>query len=213
MMRLILLLASGLLATACATAPEPLPRAGAVAETVRVEMAVDPLDNGLTWAQQDLIASVASEFKSRGHGPLVISHPDGGPNQEAIIQAIANARTQLYGHGLDWRRITGGAYESRGYGGPVVFSFTRYRATAEDCDTGWDNLARQKPGAPWEGFGCSTAANLAAMVADPRDLITPRTFDAPDAQQRQRVLDGWRSGENTGSDRSESERAIVSDDG
>lgn len=211
MMRWILIAASALLATACASAPEPLPRASAVAETVRVEMAVDPLDNGLTWAQQDLIAGVATEYKARGHGPLVISHPEGGPNQDAVIAAIAEARTALYGHGLDWRNIAGGGYQAGGHGGPVVFSFMRYRATAPNCQQGWENLARQRPGERWSEFGCTTASNLAAMVADPRDLITPRNLDAPDAGQRQRVLDGWRAGEDTASQRSDTEQAAISD--
>ena len=49
------------------------------------------------------------------------------------------------------------------------------------------------------------------MVADPRDLITPRNLDAPDAGQRQRVLDGWRAGEDTASQRSDTEQAAISD--
>lgn len=194
---------------ACATSqPQPLPEATAVPETVRVSMSVNPLDNGLTWAQIDLIQSVADEYKARGHGPLVISYPQNAGNADAAIGAIAEARTRLYAAGLDWRQISGGAYEAGGQtSAPVIFSFTRYQAVAPDCPEGWTDL---RNGRSMPRFGCTTAANFAAMVSDPRDLISPRTLEAPDAARRQTVLDGYRRGENTASERSANESGAVS---
>ncbi|MGP1275923.1 MAG: CpaD family pilus assembly lipoprotein, partial [Caulobacterales bacterium] len=111
---LFVILAGALCLTACSSRPEPMPRASAVAETVRVEMPVDPRDNGLTWAQQELIEALAGEYKARGHGPFVISYPQNAGNADAALGAIADVRTALHGHGLDWQQIGGGAYEARG---------------------------------------------------------------------------------------------------
>lgn len=119
---LILSLAIAGVTAACASAPQELPRASAVPETVRVEMPVDPRDNGLTQAQLELIEALAGEYKARGHGPFVISYPQNAGNADAALGAIADVRNALHGHGLDWRQITGGAYEAGGYvSAPVIF--------------------------------------------------------------------------------------------
>lgn len=211
-MSLVFTAAASLLVSACAsTGPDPIPQATAQAETVRVEMIVNPADNGLTWAQIDLIASIADEYKSRGHGPLVISYPQNAANADAAIGAISEARTRLYEAGLDWRQITGGAYEAGGrHHAPVVFSFTRYQAVVHNCEERWPDLTHQVPGRAWPQFGCATANNVAAMVSDPRDLIAPRTQDAPDSARRQTVLDGYRAGRSTASERSDNESGAVS---
>ncbi|KAA5802194.1 pilus assembly protein CpaD [Alkalicaulis satelles] len=198
--------------SACASQePRALPRASAVPETVRVEMAYDARDNGLTWAQLDLIAAVASEYKARGHGPLVISYPQNSPGGGAAIAVIADARAQLFDHGLDWRAITGGAYDARGRSGaPIIFSFTRYQASVPVCDRSWPDLRNAPPGRAWPEFGCSTAANLAAQVSDPRDLVAARTMEASDAARREVVIERYRQGQPTSSQRSAEESGTVS---
>ncbi|MAC38352.1 MAG: pilus assembly protein CpaD [Oceanicaulis sp.] len=201
--------------TACASTPSAdvgLPRATAVAETFRSEMMIDPRDNGLTWQQRSQLAAIASEYKARGHGPLVISYPQGGSSQDAAIGAIAEARTFLYEQGIDWRQIAGGAYEARGgMDGQVIFSFRRYAAVAPECGTSWDNLAVERDNQGHSNFGCAMAANLAAMIADPRDLVAPRTMGVPDTGRRQTVLDAYRAGESTASERSDHESGAVSE--
>ena len=212
-LRLLPVLAAALSLAACASsAPRDIPRASAAPETVRVEMPVDARDNGLTWDQIDLIAALASEYKARGHGPLVISYPQNAGNAAAAVDAISEARTRLYAHGLDWRQIAGGAYEARGRSSaPVVFSFTRYQAVAPKCPGGWEDLTNVRGDDNWARFGCATAANLAAMVADPRDLSAPRGFDAPDAGRRQTVLENYRAGRPTQSAQSDADSGAVSD--
>ncbi|WP_291841874.1 CpaD family pilus assembly protein [Maricaulis sp.] len=200
---------------ACAsTAPSGLgvPQASAVAETYRAEFAVDPRDNGLTWAQQNLLAAIANEYKARGHGPLVISYPQGAINEDAAIGAIAEARTFFYEQGIDWRLIAGGAYDARGqHNGELIFSFTRYAARAPaECDGSWDNMAMEFDNRHHTNFGCAMAVNLAAMVADPRDLVAPRDMEPGDTGRRQTVIDGYRAGESTTSERSDHESGAVS---
>ena len=189
---------------ACSTTPVglDLPQPTAVAETFRADMPVDPRDNGLTWAQED---------KVRGHGPLVISYPQGSANEDAAIGAIAASRTFLYEQGLDWRQISGGAYDARQQdNAAVIFSFTRYRAVAPDCPQGWENQRPDFDNHHSARFGCSLATNLAAMISDPRDLIAPRNMDPSDAGRRQTVLDHYRAGESTTSERSDHESGAVS---
>ena len=195
----------------CASPPRELARATAVEDTVRAEMTITSAQNGLTWDQQALIARVAQAYKARGHGPLVISHPDPANDGQAVIAAIAETRSALYAHGLDWRSITGGAYGGRGGEDTVVFSFEVYRAVAPDCPPMNADLSRADVDAHWPRFGCATAQNLAAMVADPRDLVAPRGLDPRDNLRRDSVLEAWRAGRPTGAERSEAEDGAVSD--
>jgi pilus assembly protein CpaD len=202
------------LAACASTAPSPdlgLPQASAAPSTFRSEMRIDPRDNGLTWAQQDQLAAIAAEYRARGHGPLVISYPQGAANQDAALGAVAAARTYLYERGIDWRMISGGAYDARGARqGQLIFSFRRYVAVAPDCATQWDNLAREPDNQHHANFGCAMAANLAQMIADPRDLLAPRTMGAADTGRRQTVIDHYRAGESTASQRSDHESGAVS---
>lgn len=213
MMRSAILSAAILGLAACASSgPRELPQATAVQERVRVEMPVDPRDNGLTWAQLDLVAALADEYKAVGHGPFVISYPAEAGNSEAAIAAIADVRTRLYEHGLDWREIGGGAYHARGRASaPVIFSFERYVAVAPDCPQVWPDMTESSPGEAWPQFGCATASNLAAMVADPRDLVAPRGMGDPDSGRRQAIIDAWRSGQPTATRRSAEESGTVSE--
>ncbi|MFT6460720.1 MAG: pilus assembly protein CpaD [Maricaulis maris] len=59
-------------------------------------------------------------------------------------------------------------------------------------------------------FGCALAVNLAAMVADPRDLVAPRDMEAGDTGRRQTVIEGYREGQSTASERSDYESGAVS---
>ncbi|MCC5997084.1 MAG: CpaD family pilus assembly protein [Oceanicaulis sp.] len=211
-LRVFSALAAAAVLSACAGhEPRALPQASAAPETVRVEMAFDARDNGLTWAQLELLASVADEFKARGHGPLVISYPQNAPGGDAAIAVIADARAQLFAHGLDWRSIAGGAYDARGRStAPIIFSFTRYQASVPSCDRSWPDLRNAPPGRSWPEFGCATAANLAAQVADPRDLVAARTMTAPDAARRETVFERYRQGQSTSSQRGPDESGTVS---
>lgn len=205
-----LVVSAGLAGCATTATDLDLPQATARAETYRSEFIVDPRDNGLTWAQQSQLAMIADEYKARGHGPLVISYPQGAANEQAAMHAIAEARNVLYAAGLDWRQIQGGAYLAGGASnGALVFSFTRYEAVAPNCE-GWNNLAMDLDNRHSSRFGCFMAANLAATIADPRDLVAPRTMDAPDGERRQTVLDRYRAGQSTASERSDYESGAVS---
>lgn len=216
MMRSFLIpaLLAALALAGCAAEPahERYQRASAGVELVRVEMPVYPERNGLSWEQLELIEALAGEYKARGEGGFVISYPQNSANADAAIAAIADARTELNNHGLDWRDIGGGAYEAGGrIHAPVIFSFTAWRAYAAPCDVGWDDLRLTGAGRGWTQFGCATEANFAVLVANPRDLAGARAFDDPDSVRRQTVIDAWRQGQSTSSERSASERGVLSD--
>jgi pilus assembly protein CpaD len=44
-------------------------------------------------------------------------------------------------------------------------------------------------------YGCASQQNLAAMVADPLDLLYPRASSPADAERRGTVLEDYRNGD------------------
>jgi len=80
----------------------------------------------------------------------------------------------------------------------VRLSYIRYQAHAEACGDWSVNLASTSANHRSPNFGCATQHNLAAMVADPRDLLAPdSSVGQPDAQRRLTVLDKYRKGDPT----------------
>ena len=62
-------------------------------------------------------------------------------------------------------------------------------------DTGPSDMAMSGLNKPYWNFGCATQQNLAAMVARPNDLLTPRAEGQLDAARRQTSIGKYRRGE------------------
>lgn len=69
--------------------------------------------------------------------------------------------------------------------GSVMVYVERYTVTAPDCQR-WSETSVSNPNnAPGQPFGCTSQSNLAAMVANPRDLVTGERAGAnPDATRK-----------------------------
>jgi len=92
----------------------------------------------------------------------------------------------------------------------IRLSYIRYQAHAEACGDWSVNLASTSANHPSPNFGCATQHNLAAMVADPRDLVAPKPLDLNDAQRRLTVLEKYRKGETTVSTKAAEQSGAIS---
>lgn len=201
---------------ACASAaPDRLPQE-AHRITVResrehVEIAVRRGQNGLSFANQDALRALSRDYDARGHGPIEIALPIGGRNEADAVALAAEARRVLNEGGLAYRHILGARYDARGLdAAPLVVSYTRYVAEGPSCGQIWDDFNVTFSGGNTRNFGCAHQANLAAMIADPRDLVAPRDADPPDVGRRLGALDAYRTGETTVTERADDEGATVS---
>ena len=93
---------------------------------------------------------------------------------------------------------------------PVLAGFTTVQAHVPRCGAAGDNLARVGPGQTPSNFGCAVNANLAAQIADPRDIISPRPMTPADAGRRAVVFDNYRTGQPTSAPQEELVRSRVS---
>jgi pilus assembly protein CpaD len=94
---------------------------------------------------------------------------------------------------------------------PVVVSYTVYEATPAPCGNFSRNLAFAPLNQLTPNYGCASQNNLAVMVENPRDLVTPRAEGAADQGRRQTTLDKYRLGQATGSDKTDQGSGVVSE--
>lgn len=178
----------------------------------RVEIPVAPGDVALASSVRPSLRNFAAGYLQYGHGALVLSTPSGGDNTEAATLVSQEARRALIDLGISYAAVASSSYDAAGRAdAPIILSFSRYEAQAPECAPLWQqDLGHQSNNQPWESFGCSMQANLAAMVEDPADLLHPRTMDPRDSDRRDTVMEAYRAGEQTHATRSADERVTIS---
>ena len=167
---------------------------------------------GLSPSQRGEIVAFVQRFRTTdaGNGKLVIAVPSGSPNETSAMRAVEEMRRIINDGGFADNIIVVQPYHGGPDGGaPIRFSYMRYVAEGPQCGRWPTNLARDDRNLNYPNFGCAQQNNLAAMVANPADLVTPRTMDPADAERRLIVFEKWRKGLPTLSDRAPDERATA----
>ena len=84
-------------------------------------------------------------------------------------------------------------------------------ATASPCGVWTQDIGKSYGNLTTPNFGCATQNNLAAIVSDPRDLITPRGMTPADVGRRSIVLDKYREGETTSTEKDKQATGVLSE--
>lgn len=173
---------------------------------------VPPGQPGLTAATRSAIADFAAGYRERGHGPLTVSTPSGSPNAATATGILSDVRDTLAESGVsgDMLAYTPYSASSAERSAPLILSFKRYVAKASACGDWSTSFATDYRNVPPPNFGCATQNNLAAMIADPADLLKPRGMTPADADRRNTVLEKYREGESTATARSDQDSGAVS---
>lgn len=168
---------------------------------------------GLTDGDRAAVAAFAAAYKERGHGALTVATPSGSPNAAAAVNVLAEVRDALGERGVPADAISYTPYRasSADSDAPLILSYKRYVATPSPCGNWSTDYAHDPKNVPPPNFGCATQNNLAAMLADPADLVEPRNMTPADAARRATVFDKYRKGESTASERRESDSGAVSE--
>lgn len=151
----------------------------------------------LTGQEYSQLTAFANDFLQLGRGALVISIPANSGNSTTAALIAQDAQRALYAGGVDFARISGGTYDAQGRpNAPVLLSFARYEAVKIACQP-WSEIDPRKTATNLSParFGCAQNANLAAMVADPGDLLADRKDGPRDAGRIQVGVDKQRKGE------------------
>lgn len=157
------------------------------------------------------VATFAERWKMRGQGLLNIATP-GGLSGDS--RALSQVKKILSANGVASDAVRFTTYEpaSDDAQAPISISFVAYTATASECGQDWSkNLGFEPRNTPYSSFGCATQHNMAAIIADPRDLIEPRPSDPSDATRRSDVVGKYQQGLVTRTQRDTSDDGTSSD--
>ncbi len=78
---------------------------------------------------------------------------------------------------------------------PIIV--TKSGAQVKSCGNWPNDLTETSENDAFENFGCAHQNNIAAMVADPQDLVRPRKQAPSDAMRRSKIFDKYREGQAT----------------
>ena len=175
-------------------------------------MKLNVLDKHLRLEEKAKIRAFVNDYVQRGHGPLIMSLPKNHGNEELAVKAVAEAREIAWTAGVDYQEIRGSAYEAGGSStAPIVMAFTAYDAIAPDCpQKSMIDFADATSNNDMSTLGCSVRTNMAAMIADPADLLGQRPLDEGDLARRTAQLALYREGQATAAQRSDAESGSVS---
>jgi pilus assembly protein CpaD len=166
----------------------------AVAVEARMILAAPSGAQGLNAQEYAQLTAFAADYVQLGRGNVVISVPANAGNSPTAALIAQEAQRVLYAGGVDFAKMSGGAYQAQGQpNAPVTITFGRYEAQQFKCKP-WSEIDPRKTAdnQPVERFGCTQNANLAAMVADPADLLGDRKDGAHDAARGQVGIDMYR---------------------
>ncbi|HEX3943391.1 MAG TPA: CpaD family pilus assembly protein [Rhizomicrobium sp.] len=150
--------------------------------------------NGLMQEDTAKLQRVAEEYLARGDGSISVSAPE-GPDSSAAISYFGERLATM---GVPRSRILVGTHPVTDGDRRVEIGFVAYEAHTAPCGDWSDDSADTQSNLPRLDFGCSVQHNIAAMVANPRDLDESRRLDdAPDAVRRATVLGHYEKGEIT----------------
>ncbi len=168
---------------------------------------------GLTPSQRAEVMNFAGRYRASdaGNSRIVIAAPSGAANEVAAMTAVDDIRGLLLDGGFGESAITIEAYhDESGHQPPVRISYMRYVAEGPECGHDWsENLATDYKNVGHPNFGCTHQRNLAAMIANPADLLGPRTQGPRYSERRDVIMEKWVKGETTASDKTEDERVQV----
>ena|SRR5437016_4841572 len=176
-------------------------------EAIRVAFS-DPAA-GLTPEDGAQVSTFVDDYLARGDGEISISAPR-GPNSSA---ALAYLGDDLVHMGVPRSRILVGTHDTANGDTRVEIGYIAYAARTDACGNWSEDASDTAQNLPLPDFGCSVQHNVAAMIADPRDLAAPRGMGPGDATRRQTVVGTYEKAQSTGAQKSSEQSATLSDVG
>ncbi|MEO1554471.1 MAG: CpaD family pilus assembly lipoprotein [Pseudomonadota bacterium] len=185
---------------------------GVTQHTEHLEVRMDPRDTQLRIPQLMKIQSFLDTYRDEGHGPLVISMPRDSENDQLAVGAVAEIRQLAWEAGVAYEEMLGAAYNAGGrMDTPIVMAFKIYKAQAPEClSLAEQDVTNAISNSDLPSLGCAVRTNMAAMIAEPADLLGQRELDEGDLARRGTQLQLWREGDTTAAVRTPAESAVVS---
>lgn len=160
----------------------------------------------LSVGQEEEVVRFAQGASAKDANEVVIKRPNGGPAADTTAGRITHI---LIEQGVKPQAIVHERY-SAGRGAPVIVSYRSAIAVTNECGDWSDNLTHTGFNEPPVSFGCAHQNNIAAVVANPEDFVTPRNRTARDSMRRYQMYVDYRKPKATATEASDMEEAAIS---
>jgi len=137
--------------------------------------------------------SFLADYRVHGNGSLGISVPNGPASRAAITYFGERAAAS----GISRDKILVSTREVANGDTRVDVSYIAYTARTQACGDWSENESFTLDNRTPKRFGCSVQQNIAAMVADPRDLLGPGRMGPVNTTRRANVMEKYQQGEIT----------------
>ena len=176
---------------------------------------------GLTAPQRTDVMAFAQSWMEEGTGPLVVDVPVNTRNARAAQQTLRDitgifSQTGIPSRGFTVRRFT--PPDPRQFA-TIKLNYPKVMADAgpcgewpEDLGPSIKNPAYQSNRPHWN-HGCAYQRNLAAMVANPADLVQPRPESPAYTARRSKAFTDYANKTSPATPHAEGEKAKLSDTG
>lgn len=170
-----------------------------VAETIeRMELYVQKNGLNLSMRDQDAMGGFLAEYARTGQGQLYLNIPSNAANGVGVGQAKEMIARQMAGMGIGTSAMQMGQYQANSDApAPVIVSYRKLAALPINCHQG-AGLSQTGNNQPYQGFGCAQTANLAALVSNPRQFLSPAEQGYGPSDRGVMVLGKYNANETTG---------------
>jgi pilus assembly protein CpaD len=170
-----------------------------IAETQKQLMV--PVGNAsreLNFAEKEVVSGFIGNYSMQGSGAIYVSSPADSPNAGAAGH-IANQVAQVIAENGYQGSVLMAQYNAPADQAtpPVIVSFGAITASAGPCGKWTEDVLTTPENKNYSNFGCAYQNNLAAMVANPMDLLGPRKTGPIDAADRDKVISDYRTSTGT----------------
>jgi pilus assembly protein CpaD len=147
-----------------------------------------------------------ADFIQHGNGSISITVPS-GRDASATISYFGE---RMASAGVPRDRILVG---TRDVGGDarVELGYISYQASTAPCGDWSASITYTASNHPTANFGCAVQHNIAAQVADPRDLMASQPLASGDAARRAVVYDNYKNGKPTAATKTADQSGAVTD--
>jgi pilus assembly protein CpaD len=176
---------------------------------------------GLSASQRADVMGLAQTWVREGTGAIVADVPVDTPNAQAAAATFGEVKQLLAAAGVPTRGISSHYYhpDDPRTLATIRLSYARIAAVAGPCGLWPEDLGpsiqndHHFENKSYYNFGCAYQRNMAAMVANPSDLVQPRPETPAYTARRSEGFEKYRKGEPTATVYSDAEKAKLSDTG
>lgn len=146
------------------------------------------------------VTAFAEEAVESGARSVTVLLPKGSANAIAAARVSRSIAQALRRGGVSEAGIVYRGYPvaDPSVDAPVRLAYPKMKAGLDHACGQWpEQITTTAKNVDYWNFGCATQANLAAMVVEPADLVTPRGATAASAARRQTIFRNYEAGKPT----------------